>query len=135
MNYQEIPEFENLKNKNGLYLIGNCTFNPYTNEKFYWIKIGTSSDIKNRIKKYRTHNPGLWVIDTFEFKPTKYYYDTLEIEKTYHTFLSTYFEGKAIAKNSREWYQISEKNYIEICQQGFSIFDKYDKDFKRKVKI
>lgn len=32
--------------KGGLYLVGSCNFNPLTDEKYYWIKVGVAKIFK-----------------------------------------------------------------------------------------
>ena len=39
----------------GLYFIGETHFNPITDEKYYWVKVGKASNLKNRMKSYNTH--------------------------------------------------------------------------------
>ena len=42
--------------KGGLYLVGSCNFNPLTDEKYYWIKVGVAKTFKKRIFTYHTIN-------------------------------------------------------------------------------
>ena len=51
--------------KNGLYLLGQTFFNPITDEKFYWVKVGTATDLKRRRSDYNTHTAMIWDIDYY----------------------------------------------------------------------
>ena len=42
--------------ENGLYLLGQTAFDPYTNKKYYLIKVGMAKNIYDRLKQYCTYN-------------------------------------------------------------------------------
>lgn len=96
----------------GLYFIGETHFNPITNEKFYWVKIGKSECVYKRMNNYNTCNPMLWRID---FSPNYH------LESMYHNLL-----GKvAIAKcnHNNEWFLVDETTYLAMCEEGFDFFE------------
>lgn len=102
-------------NETGLYLVGQTTFNPFTKEEFYWVKIGKSdSSLSKRIKQYRTHNPALWLIE-FKIGSTKK-------EKLYQSILNTFGSNKD-AESSKEWYAVSREDYLKICDGGFKYLE------------
>ena len=101
-------------NSKGLYLIGTTTFNPYTEEKFYWIKIGsTSSTFNKRLKQYSTHNPAYYKID--------FLVDAEYQESIYHLYLAKI----AIEKTHKgdEWFRVSKEDYLNISKLGFKFFN------------
>lgn len=100
----------------GCYLLGNTAFNPYTGEKFYWIKIGQSGNIKKRMRDYSTCNPTVFKIDCVQFS----YEKVLQEEYHYHCRLEAIGTR---AKDSKEWFQVSEHDYLEICSKGFYYFE------------
>lgn len=96
----------------GLYLIGETHFNPFTDEKFYAVKVGKSDrSIASRMSSYNTHNPMLWRID---------YRKNPSMEQYYQEKLAKV----AIARcsHNKEWYFVDRKTYLEICEKGFSYF-------------
>lgn len=99
-------------NKKGLYFVGETHFNPFTDEKFYWVKIGRGVNLKNRLRDYDTHNPMLWRIDF----STKF-----EKEEWYHKKLNEV----AIAKcnHNKEWFLVDRTTYLEMCEKGFKFFE------------
>ena len=101
----------------GCYLLGNTAFNPYTEEKFYWVKVGMSSDMERRMKSYSTHTPTVFKIDFIEVPSQDVYWK----EYKCHCVLEDIGEQ---AKDSKEWYRVNEKDYLEICSKGFHYFEK-----------
>lgn len=97
----------------GLYLIGNTLFNPHTEEKIYVIKVGTSSNLYNRMKGYRTDNPMIFHID--------FILEDLALEPLYH--LALYKSGGQFMDGCDEWFKVSEEIYLDICEEGFQFFD------------
>ena len=99
-------------NEKGLYFVGETHFNPLTNEKFYWVKIGKATNLKNRMKGYNVSNPMLYRID---------FSNEYDKEEEYHVKLME----KAIAKcnHNTEWFLVSEENYLEMCEKGFNYFN------------
>lgn len=100
----------------GLYLVGNTTFNPFTNEKFYRIKVGQASDFTKRMKNYATHNPCLWKAD---FKIVDDFISSYEEEC--HRQLTKVSFG--IVEGTKEWFEVDRDTYLEICTKGFDFFD------------
>lgn len=95
----------------GLYFIGETHFNPKTDEKYYWVKVGKARSLKNRMKQYNTCNPMLWRIGF-----SKEY----DKEEHYHQLLA----NVAIAKcnHNEEWFLVNRETYLEMCEKGFSYF-------------
>ena len=95
----------------GLYFIGETHFNPITDEKYYWVKVGKASNLKNRMKSYNTHNPMMWRIGfNNEYDKEEYYHEQLQ--------------KVAIAKcnHNEEWFLVDRITYLEMCEKGFSYF-------------
>jgi hypothetical protein len=103
-------------NDSGLYLIGTTTFNPYTDEKYYWIKVGVSTNLKNRIRQYKPRNPAVFVIDTELMDRSEIY----GAEKYCQCWLME--NAIAKAKESEEWFLVNRKTYLEINEKGFKFF-------------
>lgn len=97
----------------GLYLIGNTLFNPHTEEKIYIIKVGTSSNLNNRMRSYRTDNPLLFHID--------FIIADLALEPLFH--LALYKNGGQFLEGCDEWFKVSEEMYFDICTKGFQFFN------------
>jgi hypothetical protein len=97
----------------GLYLIGSTHFNPITDEKFYLVKVGsTSTTLSTRMSSYRTHNPLAFHIDFLENC-------SIVNEGKYHEFMRTNY---IIMENNKEWFIVDKQTYFEICEQGFKYF-------------
>lgn len=101
----------------GLYLVGSTYFDPFTDNKYYWIKIGQASSFEQRIKQYATHNPMLWKADFYKIE-NKQVRDFVEMEC--HCKLKKICID--IADNTKEWFRVDKKDYLEICTQGFKWF-------------
>ena len=120
-------------NFGGLYLVGSTFFNPYTDEKFYWVKIGKSTNIEKRMKQYATHNPMLW---KNSFLPvSNENVDTAEA--LCHTVLNHVSFKKA--DNTNEWFQVGKETYLKICETGFewiieNIPEEYREEFRQYFK-
>ncbi len=102
--------------KYALYLVGSTFFNPHTKEEFYWIKVGKSTDLEQRMKGYATHNPMLW-------KQSFYYCeDKVEMDRREH-YCHKILEKVAL-DNKTEWFQVSRETYLEICDTEWNFFNK-----------
>lgn len=110
---EENPKKYEAPEKSGLYLIGNTVFNPETDEKFYAVKIGISSNLAKRMAGYRTHNPFVFHIDFLEAEAdeTPYY------ENIFHWLFSV--SGGKFMLDNEEWFLFSEEAYKTICIGGF----------------
>lgn len=127
----EIKAIENVITAiTGLYLVGSTYFNPYTDEKFYWIKVGKSTDLKKRMKQYATHNPMLWK-NCFIPVSVKNL-DTAE--SLCHAVLKHVALKKA--ENTNEWFQVDKETYLNICETGFEWVIKQipDGDFREEMR-
>lgn len=96
----------------GLYFVGETHFNPLTDEKYYWVKIGKAANLAERMRTYNTHNPMLFRID---------YSSEYEKEEYYHVKLIE----KAIARcnHNEEWFLVDRETYLGMCEKGFSYFN------------
>ena len=111
-----VKNIESYKKVSGLYLIGNTYFNPFTEEEFYWVKVGQSTDIAKRLRSYRQHNPMIWVqnilelpIDKLDFAESVCHYELNKV-------------SKEIGKNTREWFRVSRETYLKICTEEWNYF-------------
>jgi hypothetical protein len=103
----------------GLYFIGNTTFDPFTDDKQYWVKIGQSiakNGIHGRMRQYDSHSPATWFIDALPLNDS-----IADTEIEYHKKLAEV----AIARSERstEWFLVSRAVYLEMCEKGFAFFD------------
>lgn len=98
----------------GLYFFGNTAYNPITCEVHYWVKVGLSSNLHNRVKAYRTSNPSTFVIGYKE--TSQYAYE----EHQCHQIL----EKVALYRNQNnvEWFMVDRQTYLEMCEKGFNFF-------------
>jgi len=103
--------------KGGLYLVGSCNFNPLTDEKYYWIKVGVAKTFKKRMASYKTHNPMLWKNSYFfcEDETQRYY-----LESQCHEILNLKAVGSL--SEASEWYEVDKNTYLNICNKGFVFF-------------
>lgn len=109
------PLFDaHLKGRCGLYMLGQTTFNPITNEKRYWVKVGLTSNGLSRLSSYLTHSADIYFIDWYPLD--KEYLSDNEVNC--HGQL-----GQVAQKNRTEWFKVSEKFYLDICEKGFSKLD------------
>jgi hypothetical protein len=125
--YEELlndaDEFDNVNDpkrylapkSSGLYLIGNTLFNPMTNEQYFLIKVGESSNLYNRMKSYRTTNPMVFHIDYFTADN-----GIFDLEHECHSLMLKM--GFTKTKDSAEWFLTSKETYLEICEKGFDFF-------------
>lgn len=117
----------------GLYLVGNVVFNPITEETFYLIKIGMSTNLYNRMKDYSTSNPMMFHIDYKIIEDDEDYGNIAKykrtalvgkkvksVEEQYHRAMErlhfTHFEY------AQEWFIVSKEVYFEICTKKFDFF-------------
>ena len=98
----------------GLYFIGETHFNPFTDEKFYCVKIGLSNNIKKRMNGYRSCTSMVYPIEFLET------YDYINLEHYYHNLLNQI----AIYRNQNndEYWFVDKETYLQMCQQGFDYF-------------
>ena len=108
-----LDKITNTELKGGLYLLGQTTFNPHTNQKYYWVKVGTTNNAKSRFSNYRTDTPTLYFIDWVSHK------QKLHQEEWYHSVLDTI----CLKRHRFEWFQVTEKIYMKISEKGFAHFN------------
>lgn len=101
-------------NERGLYLMGQCIFNPFTKEEYYLVKVGKSLDLYQRLRQYTTPNPQIFLID---YELGEEYYRK---EKLYQEIIENFCGGKKYY--SREWFQVSREIYLKISELKFKFF-------------
>ena len=99
--------------EHGIYLIGETHFNPITKEELYYLKIGESINLQQRMRSYRTSNPCLFHID---------YLLGSNLEYMYQCELSEVAES--LVEYTSEWMKVSREVYLSICEDGFNYFHK-----------
>ena len=96
----------------GLYFLGETHFNPFTKEEYYWVKIGSSSNLRKRLRVYNTCNPMCFRIGFLENKESE--------EITYHNLLTEIALAKC--NHNEEWFMVDRETYLEMCEKGFNFF-------------
>lgn len=95
----------------GLYLIGQTNFNPYTDDKQYWVKVGYSANIYRRFKGgYTTTSPCTALLDITEETD----------EQHCHSILKQVAIGKC--QQNEEWWLVDRDTYLLICNDKFAYF-------------
>ena len=94
----------------GLYMIGQTFVNPITDEKFYWVKVGSATNIARRRRDYNSMTAMVWDIG--------YYTKDDLTESECHDKLKEI----ALHRHADEWFSVSRENYLKICEQGFEWF-------------
>lgn len=109
---RDLFEQNNIKypHDSGLYMIGQTFFNPNTDEKYYWIKVGEASDLKRRRREYNTTTAMIWDIN--------YYVNNDLTEFGCHKKLKEI----CLYRHADEWFSISREDYLKICEIGFDWF-------------
>jgi hypothetical protein len=109
------PLFEkHMCGDSGLYMLGQTTRNPRTDEKRFWLKVGLTTDPYHRFNSYLTHSADIYFID---YVPIEIKEQLRHNEQICHELL------EKIASTFRtEWFKISEKMYFELCEKGFTYF-------------
>lgn len=103
--------------KCGIYLLGDTSFNPYTEQPEFWIKVGMASNAKQRMKSYYTHAPSIREI---EFKYLPNVKKACEEEKLYHRILELFLPSSIRSERAKEWFKVSKEEYQAIAQFGFA---------------
>lgn len=96
--YSNIPD-----NYKGLYFIGMIGINP-DGRKYYLVKVGSSENVKNRLRQYATYNPMLYIGGIV----------LGDGEDNAHNYLAN--RAIALAQNAREWFYVDEVTYFELCE-------------------
>ena len=113
--YNIETNLRNAPSYSGLYFIGETHFNPFTEEKYYCIKIGLAKDIADRFKSYRTHTSMVYPMGFLESTEYK------QLEKYYHNKLNQIALYRN-QNNSEGWF-VDKDTFIKMYEQGFSYFD------------
>ena len=108
-----IPKINYEDHFSGLYFIGQIGYNPILNKKIYFVKVGQSEDIGKRVKQYLSYNPLIYYNHTC--LPILNDYARKCCESICHDYLSKYTIN--YGQNTYEWFQVSEENYYELCDQ------------------
>lgn len=117
LNPDSLPQQEvEMPESSGVYMIGTTAVNPYTGEEFFWIKVGQSDNLYKRVKTYNIYNPTMWKA-TYLLLEKEYLRD---IEKYLHEQLGKICINRS--NTSREWFQVSKQDYINLCEKGFNCF-------------
>lgn len=107
---KEIPK------ASGLYLIGSTHFDPILNKQYFWIKVGMSTNLRSRMRGYRSQNPMIFIVDFRCFNE-----EAVGDEEMYcQEKLSE--SAIALAPNTWEWFLTDKETYMRICDQGFNYF-------------
>ena len=124
---------EVIPKESGLYLVSNTIFNPMTNEEFFMVKIGMSSNLYNRMKDYSISNPMMFhidykTIDCSQFD-TMSMYDRRKRSQAYLKEIEDLYHEEMEKRNfihfeySREWFIVDRETYMEICEKKFDFFN------------
>ena len=98
----------------GLYMLSQIICNPQNpEEQLFLIKVGKSTNLKQRIRSYKGANPLAKCISYKKLPQSKI--DNAEIKA--HIMLSNM---KGIRCNNTEWYAMSEHHYIQFLKFGFN---------------
>jgi len=118
--------FAKRERKFGIYLLGDCHFDPYTDEKFYCVKVGNSStDLVKRVNSYFSCNPYIAKVSLKELpRETSY-----KFEKACHELLESVSITRCPCDHTLEWFRVSRENYLEICEKGFKWFEEKGLNF------
>ena len=100
----------NYPSETGLNLMGQTFFNPITDEKFYWVKVGWASDLKRRRTQYKTCTAMIWDIG--------YYVEDDLKEMECHEKL----KNICLHRHADEWFSVPREDYLKICKIGFAWF-------------
>ena len=143
INYDGEKVFYNVENplgqrntipkEGGLYLVGNTIFNPLTNERFFAVKVGMSTNLYDRMKNYSTSNPLLFhiaykVIPCDEAIKMPHYKRTTALQRTIKP-IEEWYHQQMEKRNfcrfeyAQEWFIVDEDTYMEICEKKFDYFD------------
>lgn len=97
----------------GVYMIGQTYFVEERNEIWMLIKVGKAINLKERLKRYNTHNPTYNIIDLQLCSENK----LDEIESYYHQAIL--FKGGVNMGDNQEWFIVSKDFYDKIKLHGF----------------
>lgn len=99
--------------KNGVYMLGNIT-SPANrpNEQYFLIKVGKSTNLKNRISSYKGMNPFAALIDIKLCPKSK----LDDIESFWHNKL----DKIGHCQNGTEWYIVPKFYYEKFLTSGFN---------------
>lgn len=98
-------EYETLPICNGVYFLGMIGTNP-DGQNYYLVKVGSSGNIRNRVRQYATYNPMIYIggycLTNYE-----------GAEANAHAYLRK--KAYAVALHADEWFYVNEETYFELC--------------------
>jgi hypothetical protein len=105
---------KNAPKVSGLYFFGMVQANPHTGKLYYWVKIGKSKNLAERVRAYGTYSPMPFVIGYMATNN----YDYLE------HYYQRQIQSKAIClgQNSNEWWMVDRETYLAMCEKNFDYF-------------
>ena len=98
-------EYDTLPNAKGVYFLGMIGTNP-DGKTYYLVKIGSSDNIRTRVRQYATYNPMIYIGGYCVI-------DKSDAETLCHRYLRD--NAYAVALHTDEWYYVDEKTYYELC--------------------
>jgi hypothetical protein len=113
--YDIETNLRNAPSYSGLYFIGETHFNPFTEEKYYCVKIGLAKNIANRFKQYRTHTSMVYPLGFLESQ------EYVRLENYYHNKLNQ-VAIYCNQNNSEGWF-VDKETFIDMYNKGFDYFD------------
>ena len=75
-------------------------------KSYYLVKIGSSENIKTRVRQYATYNPMIYIGG---YCLTSY----RNAEENCHYYLRK--KAYALALHTEEWFYVDEETYFELC--------------------
>ena len=98
-------EYDTLPNARGVYFLGMIGTNP-NGKSYYLVKIGSSDNIRTRVRQYATYNPMIYIGG---YCVT----DKEDAETNCHAYLRD--NAYAVAMHADEWFYVEEETYYELC--------------------
>lgn len=97
------------ENFSGVYFIGDIKYDPLYGKMFY-VKVGSSKNVGQRIKQYRTYNPAFF--HHLCSLPTRHY---RRAEENCQEYLRS--KIKFAPKYTAEWWIVNEETYWKMCEE------------------
>lgn len=99
-------EYSTLPNAQGVYFLGMIGTNP-DGKNYYLVKIGSSENIRIRVRQYATYNPMIYIGGYCLTEKAN-------AEENSHAYLRK--KAYAVALHTDEWYYVNEETYYELCE-------------------
>lgn len=108
-------KYNNLPNWEGIYLMGDFTYDINQQKMLYLLKVGYSKNLARRRLDYARNNRTAFLIDYRDNWPNPCY--TLEqLEKDYH---KTFQKMNYKQIDNSEWFVVDKKEFNEWYNKGF----------------